>query len=82
MDNLKLKWSMENLNDVICEKLFNSLRVELNSQLSANLNSGVIFRINRELRSILIDKLDLNFYSELDELLVINIENLNKVEKI
>ena len=73
---------MENLNDVICEKLFNSLRVELNSQLSANLNSGVIFRINRELRSILIDKLDLNFYSELDELLVINIENLNKVEKI
>jgi hypothetical protein len=73
---------MENLNDVICEKLFNSLRVELNSQLSNNLNSGVVFRISRELRSILIDKFDLNFYSELDELLVINIENLNKVEKI
>jgi hypothetical protein len=66
---------MENLNDVICEKLFNS-------QLSNNLNSGVVFRISRELRSILIDKFDLNFYSELDELLVINIENLNKVEKI
>jgi|LakMenE01Jun11ns_1017448.scaffolds.fasta_scaffold9927388_9 hypothetical protein len=73
---------MKNFNDVICEKLFNSLRVELNSQLSNNLNSGVVFRISRELRSILIDKFDLNFYSELDELLVINIENLNKVEKI
>jgi hypothetical protein len=73
---------MENFNDLICEKLFNSLRVELNSQLSNNLNSGVVFRISRELRSILIDKFDLNFYSELDELLVINIENLNKVEKI